>query len=315
VNILAHVHAAPPVHGAGAEWYLMSVMRYLAGRGHTCTIIARDCEQGYEFKDVTVLPAVDAYLQWRRADLGVTHLDMTSAACAHARQSRTPLVHLVHNHNQLRYHKVRPQPWMLAVFNSEWVRRAVRWQGASIVLRPPVFGGDYRCKRGTRITLMNMNEDKGVNTFYGCASRLPEHGFLGVKGMYGKQFMLPRQNVKLVPNQQDARVVYRDTRILLMPSAYESWGRVAIEAAHSGIPTIAHPTPGLRESLGDAGLFVDRTDTDGWVRELQRLDDPKEYLRASRASRARARQLDPGAELASFAELVEAFVGSRPRKR
>jgi hypothetical protein len=218
VNILAHVHAAPPVHGAGAEWYLMSVMRYLAGRGHTCTIIARDCEQGYEFKDVTVLPAVDAYLQWRRADLGVTHLDMTSAACAHARQSRTPLLHLVHNHNQLRYHKVRPQPWMLAVFNSEWVRRAV-------------------------------------------------------KGMYGKQFMLPRQNVKLVPNQQDARVVYRDTRILLMPSAYESWGRVAIEAAHSGIPTIAHPTPGLRESLGDAGLFVDRTDTDGWVRELQRLDD------------------------------------------
>jgi hypothetical protein len=69
-----------------------------------------------------------------------------------------------------------------------------------------------------------------------------------------------------------------------MPSSYESWGRVAIEAACSGIPTIAHPTDGLLEALGPAGIFVDRRKTRQWQAELERLDDPDQYAKASVAS-------------------------------
>ncbi|WP_262928542.1 glycosyltransferase family 4 protein [Streptomyces sp. CBMA152] len=47
--------------------------------------------------------------------------------------------------------------------------------------------------------------------------------------------------------------VYSRSRVILMPSLYESWGRVAVEAFASGIPVIAHTTPGLVESMGEAG--------------------------------------------------------------
>lgn len=299
------------MHGAGAEWYLMSVLRYLAEQGHDCLICSRDTPRAYEYRGVRVAPMENMARRWRWADVGMTHLDMTAQAVTLARQQHKRVIHLVHNHQQLRFHRVTAGPRQLAVFNSRWVKEAVSWRGPSTILRPPVFGDDYRVRRGSRITLMNMNEEKGATTFYACASRLRQHGFLAVQGMYGKQIMLRRANVALLPNQSDARTVYRETRILLMPSGYESWGRVAIEAAHSGIPTIAHPTPGLRESLGEAGIFIDRDDTDAWAAEIKRLDDPKAYLAASRASRRRAGQLDPIADLDRFAKRVQEFVVSR----
>jgi glycosyltransferase involved in cell wall biosynthesis len=53
--------------------------------------------------------------------------------------------------------------------------------------------------------------------------------------------------------------------VLMVPSVHESYGMAAVEALASGIPVIAHPTPGLREALGDAGTFVDRADVRVWV--------------------------------------------------
>jgi hypothetical protein len=72
-----------------------------------------------------------------------------------------------------------------------------------------------------------------------------------------------------------------------MPSDYESFGRVAMEAAASGIPTIAAPTPGLRECLGDAGTFVELDNVDGWERAIRALLDPDAYRAAALAARAR----------------------------
>ena len=50
--------------------------------------------------------------------------------------------------------------------------------------------------------------------------------------------------------------VYARTRLLLMPSRSESFGRVGLEAAASGIPTIASPVEGVPEVLGDCALFL-----------------------------------------------------------
>ena len=69
----------------------------------------------------------------------------------------------------------------------------------------------------------------------------------------------------------------------------------------SAIPVIAHPTPGLVESLGPAGIFVDRDDPDGWVRALAELDRPRAYATASRAASARAEEL----QRVSWAQLEE----------
>ncbi len=81
--------------------------------------------------------------------------------------------------------------------------------------------------------------------------------FLGVRGAYGRQVMPPPRlpNCEVldsVTGKEMRTHVYGRSRVMLMPSLYESWGRVAVEALASGIPVIAHPTPGLVESLGEA---------------------------------------------------------------
>jgi len=103
--------------------------------------------------------------------------------------------------------------------------------------------------------------------------------------------------------------VYARTKVLLMPSSYESWGRVGVEAMASGIPVVAHPTPGLCESLGEAGIFVDRNDLDGYEAVLRKLMTRTEYGLASKKAQARSAELDPTAELASWCDAVEALAG------
>ncbi len=48
----------------------------------------------------------------------------------------------------------------------------------------------------------------------------------------------------------------RKTKLILMPSKQESWGRVATEAHCSGIPVIASDVEGLPESVGEGGITI-----------------------------------------------------------
>jgi glycosyltransferase involved in cell wall biosynthesis len=106
--------------------------------------------------------------------------------------------------------------------------------------------------------------------------------------------------------------VYARTRVLLMPSERETWGRVGVEAMCSGIPVIAHPTEGLRESLGVAGMFVDRDDVAGWVRTVHKLMTRANSWRyASRLALKRSAELNPAKSIEQFAERVEALQRDR----
>jgi glycosyltransferase involved in cell wall biosynthesis len=176
----------------------------------------------------------------------------------------------------------------------------VVWPGRTIVVRPPVFAAEYRTVPGDCVTLINLSEVKGGPVLFELARRHPHRRFLGVMGGYDRQ-LVPETwpaNVEIVPHT--ARVVadvYRRTRVLLVPSRYEPWGRVAVEAASSGIPVVAHPALGLREALGDAGIFCDRDVVDEWTAALDLLDDPDQWRMWSERARARAEALDPTAEL------------------
>jgi glycosyltransferase involved in cell wall biosynthesis len=75
----------------------------------------------------------------------------------------------------------------------------------------------------------------------------------------------------------------------------------------SGIPVIAHPTPGLVESLGEGGIFVDRDDIDGWVATLRALENPAEWQAASDRALRRSKELDPTEDLQRWCEAIESL--------
>lgn len=322
------LHAYPPAHNAGAEWAAHSLLRELAARGHDVDVLLSDprsADGEHELDEVRVYPyrgKADPARWMRgdgRADVIVTHLENTARASILGEMHRIPVVHLMHNTFE------KSKSWMvkgrpsLVVYNTAWMRadmeawwrihRGDRPMPQGITVHPPVAVEDYQATPGDRITLINLTEEKGVRVFYALAERMPRRKFLGVIGGYGAQIVrddLP--NVEIVPNTPGDRMakdVYARTRVLIAPSVYESYGRVAVEAMCSGIPVVAQPTPGLLESLGDAGIFADRDDLDAWEAAVKRLFSPKVYSQASRAAAARAAQLAPAPELALWCQTVE----------
>ena len=135
---------------------------------------------------------------------------------------------------------------------------------------------------------------------------MPDRDFLGVEGGYGKQEKEAIKNISYMDNTPDMKKVYSQTRILLMPSLYESYGRTAVEALVSGIPVIAAPTPGLKESLGDAGIFCDAEKPEQWVEAIKKLDDPEVYKAQSKkcTERFKAIEAEKEKELKGFEDFL-----------
>lgn len=313
--VLAVVHAYPPHHNAGAEWMLHTLLRSLAGRGHDCHVRLSRPSPGrtaYRLDGITVHPRGALGPAPHDVDLVLTHLENTSRTVRAARAAAVPVVHLVHNTHPQTRAWLTSHPADLTVFNSTWMAAELARPGAAhLVVRPPVLPADYATTPGESATLVNLNADKGALTFWALARRLPDLPFVGVVGAYGRQIRrdpvtgdVPR-NVVVLDHGTPMRQVYSRTRVLLVPSVYESWGRVAAEAMCSGIPVIAHPTPGLRECLAEAGTFAHRDDVDAWAGHLRRLAQPRQWRAASRAALARSAQLDPAEDLRRWCDAVE----------
>jgi glycosyltransferase involved in cell wall biosynthesis len=163
------------------------------------------------------------------------------------------------------------------------------------------------------VTIVNLTANK-IGQFWRIARLLPDVDFLAVAGGYGPQ-SIPRRlpaNVELlqhVPSDRMNELVWSRTVLLLAPSRQESWGMTANEALQRGIPVIAHPTGGLVESLGMAGLFVDRDRSSEWAHTITRLlADGPAYRRWSARARARAAQLAQ-----QSAEHIDRFVAEIER--
>ena len=311
-HLLAVVHRYLPAHNAGAEHTLHAILRDLVEHGWDCLVAAAEHRgRTYEWDGVTVTQApLDRGMRhlWEWADVGVTHLRATRGAVAWARRGR-PLVHLVHNHSQLATERVAARDASLVVWNSEWVAR--EWERRtpwpSLVVRPPVRVADYATENPDRFlcgsaTLLNLTEVKGGKMFWRLAAARPDLPFLGVEGAYYLQEAPPDlPNVEVVENAVDVLPIYQRTRVLLMPSHYESWGRTAVEAMASGIPVVASDTPGLRECLtspehGECGLLVDAHDEAAWLDALATLDDPGGYATWSERAVLRAAEIDEQTE-------------------
>lgn len=329
------LHLYTPHHNAGAETTAHQLLKRLVDRGHQVVVQLSQTHPmfvtgPYTYEGVNVYPrqGKEDPLRWidseQPPELIVSHLENTLRASILGDMHKIPTVTLMHNAHTKSKADLR---WgtKLVVYNTDWMRADVeQWWSLTqstepprgIIVRPAIFRERYKIKppsaRDGHVTLINLFEEKGSHVFYALAERFPQQKFLGVCGAYGKQVVrhdLP--NVEIIPHvaANDMAVsVYARTRILLMPSSQESYGRAGVEAACSGIPTIAHPTAGLLEALGDGGMFCDRGDIDHWATELQQLLTPKVWTTASAKAKKIVDKLDPEADLDRWVDAVEQVV-------
>jgi glycosyltransferase involved in cell wall biosynthesis len=305
------IHMYPPIHNAGAEWMAHAMNQSLLQDGKRVNVCYPKPKM-HEFERVRILDLYDSKtvnFAVTHSSVLVTHLDFTARAVRTAVAAQRPLVIVVHNHhsfyNLSEAARALPKNCYL-IHNSYWIKDFYkRLDLPSIVVYPPVTWREYETETTrTYVTLLNVNKNKGGDVFVKIAKAMPEEKFLGVKGGYGNQ-VIDRKvpNITYKENTPFVKEVYAETGILLVPSEEESWGRVAVEAMSSGIPVIAHPTPGLLESCGKAGIFCDRNDIGAWVKEIRRLRNDKEwYAEKSRACKARAQELEPTPQLAAMSK-------------
>lgn len=314
-RILAYVHAYVG-HGreAGAETTLADLLESLVQDGWQADVLLNRSYpdlKAYRINGVNIIPYTHKTQFNEVANqyhCVITHLECSERSVFVAQAIGIPVVQLVHN-TLWQTEGYLAEGCDLAVYNSNWVkthhtsadgpivaipqknddpmamrvsfrtRKTYHWP--SVVVHPQIDPKRYKTGGShDSVTLINLHENKGPKIFWALANLNPDISFLAVLGGYGHQEIpdvIP-QNVEIIQNTKDiTRDVYARTAVLLMPSTYESFGRVAIEAAASRIPCIANPTPGLQEALGEYGLYA--TGVHEYQSHLIRLRDDSAYYR------------------------------------
>ena len=317
MKIAAFVHYYIPHRNAGSETMLHAMLARLVKDGHEVVAFVTDNpapnglyeRDGVQVANLENFVIAQPIIEQFAPDLIITHHDNAMRAARLSKKLSCPFVFIVHNDFESNERLLDLNP-DLTVFNTRWINR--KWASKvqrSVVIHPPVWADQHWSPRGNAVTLVNLNESKGAGLLYWLARNMPDVEFIGVEGGHGIQIFRDEfPNVSFVRQTDNMRDdVWARTRILLMPSLYESYGMAGVEALASGIPVIANPTPGLLESLSYGGLFVAREDGQGWIDAIDSLADPDTYSAASALAFKRSEELNPGIELDEFAELIRSL--------
>jgi glycosyltransferase involved in cell wall biosynthesis len=217
------------------------------------------------------------------------------------------------NHKMEANFRAAAVPWPSTIVRTEVIRPIMH---EDKIKMDPFPSGDM-------ITLVNANVNKGVHQFIELAKRLPERRFLGVIPYYGELWVPPAPaNIEWIKFDDDIRNILRRTRILLLPSNYESFGRIAVEAMYNRIPVIyakSNPkaavpgtTEGVEAWIVPAGIPCERDRPEQWVEAVVSLDDPANYASRQDMSKACVDAMNLFTEAPRIADKVEAFVRENP---
>lgn len=288
------------------------------GRG----LRANACRQGLQGMRAKLDELLDSF----RPDLLLGHYGVIPLL-DHAALRGFPCFYYSHG-TQMRTRKIPPT--VHAIVNSP---AAMPEDDRGVRLLPPMIDpADYRVVRDDPrfVTFVNPVREKGADIAIETARRLPHVPFLFVEGGWarrGKASDMRRwvAHARRLPNvtvwkfQSDVRAVYRVTDVLLMPSRHESFGRVVIEAHHSGIPVVAARVGGIPFAMGQGGLLVDPSEgVAGYVRALEQLErEPglKQNLARLAQENSRRPEFDPETQVEEFLRfVVPRLAGKRARE-
>ncbi len=108
---------------------------------------------------------------------------------------------------------------------------------------------------------------------------------LWIVGRNGAPFALPPETAAVlarigadrvrwlgqINDSEELAAIYRSASLVVLPSLYESFGLVALEAAACGTPALVSDIPALREVMGDAAAYVNPSNVPAMARAMLAL--------------------------------------------
>ena len=278
---------------AGAEQYAHNLNKYLISKGHEIMVLVpygyKQCI--YDGVKVTVTDLKserDSFVEW--CDVVFTHLGYTELTLNYINEYR-PIIYISHNtlYEDLTFLEGREN--VSIIYNSKISKSISPFTNNAMILTPPqtLKRTVDDASKNRYITLINYSKKKGGELLKKIALAMPTHKFMAVGGGYDEQIKQP-ECVLLRQNTKDISKIYEESRIILMPSEYESWGMVGSEALTNGIPVIASECFGLKENLASAGIFCE-LELEQWIKAIKLLDNPEIYKRKQEQALKRANEL------------------------
>lgn len=202
-----------------------------------------------------------------------------------------------------------------AIYNTK--TSAIQWgEPDALVLHPPINPlPDNISNNGDAYTMLSSLVNKGVTVVLELAAMYPDKRFIIVRSPAEKTHGLPDlekrvadlPNVELHPRvaPEEVHKYLEQTRILLVPSRYETYGMSAIEAAGYGIPSIHVDTPHTREGIGEASILIPPLSVEAAAAGIDKIESDYEAYSKKARERAEWLQNRQAEEMKQFAEFIK----------
>jgi glycosyltransferase involved in cell wall biosynthesis len=217
----------------------------------------------------------------------------------------------------------------LVLANSEFMARRVHELGVEATFLPSMFPPeDYEITpTREKVLFVNPIPKKGVEIALHLAESRPDIPFVfnlswrieprALRALRRETRRLG--NIEIRDATRRAAMLFRDCRLLLVPSQWEEpWGRVVSEAQIIGIPTVASRVGGLPESVGPGGILVSPRDSrQAWLKALSEAwDNDDRYMQLSERALEHSRRPEISVDLVikRFEELLAQAVDRHSRR-
>lgn len=323
MTLTAFLHGYPPLWSMGGE---MSTHRTL--RAVPDSVVFTETLEDYHFDGVLVRSATGKSLQCIKDDAasaGATvlfgHSSLSQDTIRAAKRLRLPSILAVHAPRRFGADLRRARTdATVRLYNTEAARQD--WHDPKgWVLHPPVGlprpmpEGPHNAR-----TLTSSLVNKGAGRVLELAKRRHDQRFIIVESPAHPTHGDPQfweqvemlDNVEVWPrlHPDEMNRLWAETRVLLVPSRYETYGMAALEAAWYGIPSVHVDTPHVHEGIGSGALLLKTTkleELDHALTEVEIEHDVWAERAFNRVSSLAQRESD---ELARFAAGVAALTPS-----
>lgn len=267
MTLTAFLHGYPPGWSMGGE---ISTHRTLSVVPGSVVFTPRTTD-GYVLDGVTVLPAsmsIEEDAKAIGASVLFAHSTLSEATVRAARRLKKPSILAVHAPPRFAADLRRAWPAAkVRLYNTEAARKDWR-DPRGWLLHPPAGSSPTKMLEGAgdALTLTSSLLNKGVTRVLDLARLLPDRRFIIMRspahGTHGspdfEETAASLDNVEVWDrlHPQMMGLLWAETRVLLVPSRYETYGLVALEAAWHGIPSVHVDTIHVREGIGTAARLL-----------------------------------------------------------